>query len=165
MFSLPLESGVASPAGLATWRSRWSVLAVTGRTGAALPVGNQSARFGREHFAEYPLSAEAVAAILRVRFTIKEKLMPQRRQTLATTTTRGTRFRRARRVVATAAIVLGTVGLVATGPATAATVPNIYVRTCSHWTGHCTGYVQTNGPHNWNVPNEYITQWTWGWIW
>lgn len=46
-----------------------------------------------------------------------------------------------------------------------ATVPNNYVRTCSYYTGHCTGYVQVNGPHDYNVPNVYSTQWRWVWIW
>lgn len=48
--------------------------------------------------------------------------------------------------------------------AVTATVPNNFVRTCSHFTGRCTGYHQTNGPYNWTVPSRYSTNWCWCWV-
>lgn len=50
------------------------------------------------------------------------------------------------------------------GTATATTVPNIFIRYCSYWTHHCTGYSQTNGRYNPAYPSEYGTIWTWRWI-
>ena len=48
--------------------------------------------------------------------------------------------------------------------AAAATVPNIFYRTCSNITRHCTPYVQTNRPDR-SVGNAYYTTWCWCWIW
>ncbi len=48
--------------------------------------------------------------------------------------------------------------------ANAGTVPNMFYRTCSHVTGHCTPYVQTNKPDP-SVGRAYYTTWCWCWIW
>lgn len=48
--------------------------------------------------------------------------------------------------------------------AKAATVPNIFYKTCSYITGRCTPYVQTNRP-NPNVGRANYTTWCWCWIW
>ncbi len=57
---------------------------------------------------------------------------------------------------------LGT-ALVGSTTANAITVPNMFVRTCSHITGQCTGYHQTNKP-NPSVGKSYTTIWCYCWI-
>lgn len=46
-----------------------------------------------------------------------------------------------------------------------ATVPNLYVRTCSSLTRQCTRYRQVNAPHVKGVPNLYVTRPTRAWVW
>jgi hypothetical protein len=48
--------------------------------------------------------------------------------------------------------------------ASAAVVPNQFVRDCSNVTRRCTGYVQTNGRYDGRYPSAYTTRWVWRWI-
>lgn len=72
--------------------------------------------------------------------------------------------RSARGSIAALTITASLVGAATSTPAQAGVVPNMFVRDCSYVTRNCTGYWQTNGRYNRNVPSTWKTRWTWRWI-